>query len=198
LAVGSIDSNDFFVQCGTHNHPANEKLLVRSQITECIKNTVETKGFSNMKIVTDATKNLSDDTIVDIQKFKSLLDKCRRIKNAKYADYNSKFDDIPIFLQRDLQSQQFLQFDKGAGSLNRFLILFSNRNINYLETVETVLVDGTFWSVPSDFTQLITFNCFLFGKYYPLCFIIMNSKTQVSYIEAFSKLNELVKCKFNT
>jgi hypothetical protein len=58
--------------------------------------------------------------------------------------------------------------------------------------VDVGLVDGTFWSVPNNFEQLLTFNgCFL-GKFYPLIFILMEKKNEGSYDAAFKKLLSLV------
>jgi hypothetical protein len=51
----------------------------------------------------------------------------------------------------------------------------------------------TFWSVPANFKQLITINCYVFSKYFPLCYILMSEKSQNSYEQAFKKVVELTK-----
>ncbi|KAI5151345.1 hypothetical protein ENBRE01_2075 [Enteropsectra breve] len=57
---------------------------------------------------------------------------------------------------------------------------------------DTVLVDGTFKVVPRDFTQLLSFNGILFGRAYPLVYIILSNKREESYLEAFNVLKEQV------
>lgn len=155
-----------------------------------------TKKCSNSEIITSVTKDSKEEVIAILPKYKSLNDKITKEKNKHLKNFNPQFDDIPNFLKIDLNLQQFLQYDKGVESDNRFIIFFSENNRKYINTVETVLIDGTFWSCPSNFEQMITFNCRLFGNFYPLCFILLSSKREDDYKEAFGKLKELVECNF--
>lgn len=89
-----------------------------------------------------------------------------------------------------------MQYDSGSQSENRYVIFLSGNNIGYLEKCSTVLIDGTFWCVPRSFKQLITFNVFLFGKFYPLVFILMSSKQESAYINAFNTVKNIVNVNF--
>jgi hypothetical protein len=101
-------------------------------------------------------------------------------------------DALPEAVKNDLQGDCFIQFDKGCKSIRRFIILFSKRNVCFLNKCKTILIDGTFWSVPSLFKQLVTFNVLLFGRYMPLCYILLSDKSEESYNESFEQLNLMV------
>jgi hypothetical protein len=117
-------------------------------------------------------------------------------KYKNLADFNQNFDAIPLFLQKELIGDVFVQFDNGVGSRRRFVVMFSEKNIKYLKIIESILIDGTFWSVPTNFLQLITIIGRLFGKYYPIAFILMSEKSEAAYDEVFQKFRSLCDCNF--
>jgi superfamily I DNA/RNA helicase len=125
--VGSVSEENHFVQIGEHNHTENKEATIKAKVSDRIKTACSKENFNNLKIVTEVTKTLNDEELKHIPRFKSLMDKCIKMKKKKIESFNSRFDDIPDFLQRDLQGQKFLQFDKGAGVENRFIILFSKK-----------------------------------------------------------------------
>jgi hypothetical protein len=98
---------------------------------------------------------LNDEVVQLMPKYKILNDACTRIRNERFIDKN-QCDDIPLFLKKDYQNGLFLRYDKGVNSRNRFI--FFCYNLNYLKSSKTVLVDGTFWSVPNKFSQLAPLN----------------------------------------
>ncbi len=84
-----------------------------------------------------------DDNVVEVlSKFKSLVDKCTRIKNEAYKNYNP-------------------EFDSGLFGENRFLVSYSETIVHYLNNSDVVLIVGTFWCVPSNFYQLVTLNVYI-------------------------------------
>ncbi|KAF7685482.1 hypothetical protein CDIK_3769 [Cucumispora dikerogammari] len=168
----------------------------KAKLVTAILEKSKSGGTPNIEIITENTKHLNNNEIAQMPKFKSLNDKCSRVKKERFSGVNFNLNDIPDFLSKDMRGNKFLQFDKGALSTDRFIILFSEENKKTFSEVETVLIDGTFWSVPEQFTQLVTFNCSLFDKHLPLCFILMKSKNEASYLEAFSKLKNLTNCQF--
>lgn len=52
----------------------------------------------------------------------------------------------------------------------------------------------TFWSSSKEFTQLITMNSLLFGKFFSLCFILLTGQSEKKYFNAFTELKSL--CNF--
>lgn len=192
---GSVDEGDIFIQSGTHNHSKDSKKIIKLRAVNYIKNESCNNNSKNYEIVTNFTKNLNEEGIKNLPKFKSMMDKCTRVRNKKFI-VQSSFDDIPDFVKKDLQNNIFLQYDSGVTSEDRFCIFFSNFNRNFFSSVDTVLIDGTFWSVPVNFYQLVTFNFFIFGKYYPLIFVLMCDKSEKSYLKAFTMVKTLTKCCF--
>jgi hypothetical protein len=55
-----------------------------------------------------------------------------------------------------------------------------------------VIIDGTFWSVPNAFTQLITISGCFFGKKFALVYCLLSSKQESLYKQVFNKLTELI------
>lgn len=198
-AIGSVDDTDNFVASYEHNHTNHKIKIEKNLAVQLIKKKAKEGECNNIKIVTEVTKTLSDDVITTMPKFKTLTDECTRIKNQAYENMGDKYDDIPDFLKRTLNDEKFLQFDNRTESVNRYIILFSENSSIYITTGECpVLIDGTFWCVPSPFTQLLTFKFLLFGKFVPLIYILMSRKDEESYNEAFLKLLSLSKCRFKS
>jgi hypothetical protein len=56
-------------------------------------------------------------------------------------------------------------------------------------------MDGTFRSTPSDFFQLLTIHVLVFGKTFPAFYILLQNKKETSYSEAFSYINDVLRCK---
>jgi hypothetical protein len=194
--TGFIDSNGVFLFTGIHEHGSKEHKILKTTIMRQVTKCSNESGFSNFEIVTKLTKNLNEEQLKYIPKFKKMMDKCTKVKNKDLNITKKTCDDIPDFLKRDLQNEKFLQFDKGVGSNDRYIIFGSEKFKKHISKVTTVLIDGTFWSVPSEFHQLVTLCCCIFGKYYPLGFILMSYKKEESYFEAFFKCKEIFNCNF--
>jgi hypothetical protein len=191
-------NNDDFVLIGVHTH-AFDPIKIKNFKTIVELNAKSTVNMgTNISIITSITSKLDEENILKLPKYKSLNDKCARIKKLVFKNFKPFFDDIPLFLQTDLNNNKFLQYDTGVNSLDRFIIFFSENNVNHLKHVDVVLVDGTFWSVPYNFQQLVTINCFMFGRFYPLCYFVMQSKKTLSYFEAFKKFKNMTGANFKT
>lgn len=175
-----------------HNHENHFAKITRLKTKINIKKSAKNSCASNLSIITEVTKKLTDEEIKFIPKIKYLNDECTRSKN-KYTDITF---DIPNFLKLDATGKKFLQFDSGYNEKNRIILFFSEHLRFYLKHASTILIDGTFWSVPREFYQLLTINCLLFGKFFPICFILITNKKEETYINAFNKLLEFEPCKF--
>jgi hypothetical protein len=75
---------------------------------EEIKDRANKNIHSSVEIVTSVSKNLNKAEIKKLPRFKSMIDKVRRIRNKPLSRYNSEFDDIAKFLQTDLNGKKFL------------------------------------------------------------------------------------------
>jgi hypothetical protein len=67
-------------------------------------------------------------------------------------------------------------------------MFYSNDSRSNLQNAKTWLVDGTYKVCPSPFYQLYTIHGFLFGRCYPLVYVLCKSKTKKSYLRIFSQL----------
>ncbi|KAG0440085.1 hypothetical protein DMUE_1994 [Dictyocoela muelleri] len=172
-ATGII--NDQFVfeaSMEQHNHSKDYIMIEKCKALNIIKERAEKTQATNMKIVTDVTSMLDEEVLTKLPKFKNLLDKCTKLKKKSLVCWKQISKIFLKFFYKDLRNDKFLQYDKGVHSIKRFFVFLSSKNFNLLKSVSTVLIDGTFWSVPSNFCQLITINCYLFGKFFPLCYIL--------------------------
>ncbi|KAF7690695.1 hypothetical protein CDIK_2724 [Cucumispora dikerogammari] len=106
------------------------------------------------------------------------------------------FDDIPDKFKINLREETLLQNDSGSADDQRVLIFYSQYTIDLLTKTRYTLINGTFWSVPTLFTQLLTISGSAFGKSIPLVFILLASKEKEIYTKAFYKLKELTGCRF--
>jgi hypothetical protein len=125
-----------------------------------------TSELSNITLITHLTKNMDDGELQDLQKYKTINDIVTRKRNEKFNKHDYKQDDIPEFLKKDLCGNKFVRFDSGVSDNERFIIFYTDFAEKYFTKIENVLVDGTFWSVPSEFTQLITFNFQVFENFF--------------------------------
>jgi hypothetical protein len=195
-SVGILQNDDTFERQSMHNHPNFGSKINKMKALVQIKESVNRNSGNNLNIVTGITKKFDEEVLRIMPKFKSMIDNCNRLKNKNLGFNKVNFDDIPDFLKNDLTNETFLQYDSGVVDNDRFIIFFSTRNKKIFCESKIVLVDGTFWSVPRGFKQLITLNFYLFGKYFPLIFILMRSKREEDYKRAFCKIVELINPRF--
>jgi hypothetical protein len=71
--------------------------------------------------------------------------------------------------------------------------MFSDFKASISEKIIQVMIDGTFKSAPSGFCQLLTIHGRIFGKTFPIVYILLKNKTEELYCLAFLKLKELLK-----
>jgi hypothetical protein len=162
---GSVICDQFY-RLNEHDHQTQEEKITKNKTMQSIKATALEEKRSNVSIVTNVTKNFQEKTINTLPNFKSILDACTRVRYKKLPFFKPSLEDIPDILSFDLQKKKFIQYDSGVVDINRFVIMFSESNINLMHKIETVLIDGTFWSTPSPFYQLLTINCQCFGRYF--------------------------------
>lgn len=197
-AFGIIsETNDMFVITSTHNHQSNYIKAKTEIALSNIKEETRRGERSNMSIITDETKMLNAEVLSYLPKLKNINDRCTIIRKKKFGHRSLINEDIPLLFQKDLCGDQFMQYDEGVlAGKERFIIFYSKKNDYLIKNVEVVLVDGTFWSAPLDFKQLLTLNILVFGRIFPICYILLNGKTEEIYKSAFKKFVEVCKVDF--
>lgn len=88
---------------------------------------------------------------------KSLLQSIRRVRTSSDAErLATNLIDLVISEKfTTIKEERFLLYDSGPGD-DRILIFSKDRNLQYLNDVEVMLMDGTFEIVPPMFEQQYT------------------------------------------
>ena len=177
-----------------HNHDFDNKKidihLKRQQIKE---KTLKTNERTS-DIVVRAMSDVKPELIPSMPIERSLKNYVNRIKNSKFGNIKPAIPDFPESLRINFRGDGFLQHDSGIGKNNRFVIFQTSFQKEVAEKVDVALIDGTFKSVPHGFYQLITVQGQVMGKFYPLCFILMENKTEEAYKICFRYIKE--ECSF--
>jgi hypothetical protein len=109
--------------------------------------------------ITNLTKTMGNEKIINIQKYKSMTRIIRRERNKKFKDLSVEVYDIPDMLAKNSRDERFLLFDSGVYDIDRIIIYLSPFQKKYIMASETWLIDGTFKSTPPSFYQLLTIHC---------------------------------------
>jgi hypothetical protein len=76
------------------------------------------------------------------------------------------------------------------------MIVFGNaENLVHLRNSRAWLCDGTFYSAPSNFLQVYVIFCSIFGKSFPVLYILLKDKSQQSYERMFEKIKSFCDYK---
>jgi hypothetical protein len=71
---------------------------------------------------------------------------------------------------------------------NRFVIFAIDFEISWLKKAKTILIDGTFWSSPNGFTQLITIHSICLENNFILAYILAANKKERNVQNYFFKI----------
>lgn len=177
----------------THNHLSDYENITKIKALHKIKQSSITKCDPPKSIITNISPSLSDATIQLMPKYKSLRDNIRRSR-AKNMNIPLYFDEIPESLRFNLRGERFFRFDSGVYSEDRYVIFYSDFASSVLKKTKSIIIDGTFYSVPRDFYQLIIIYGNIFNKSVALAYILATSKTELIYINIFKFIRENTLC----
>ena len=104
-----------------------------------------------------------------------------KARAKEFLNITPEDEDIPDTLRYTSRGELFVIHDSGVRDPERCVILCSTRQLGYLKKSSTWLIDGTFRSAPSVFTQLITIHGLVVAKTYPLAFILLRTKKETAY-----------------
>ncbi|MEM7070083.1 MAG: hypothetical protein AAF478_14490 [Pseudomonadota bacterium] len=95
-----------------------------------------------------------------------------------------KFDD----------NSEFFAADSGQNDPKRIVIFSSpQQDLRRLETVDTIRVDGTFWTVPHIFHQLLTIHAEVYGQNFPFLYCLLPDKSEETYRKTFVMITNLCR-----
>ncbi|CAF0987067.1 unnamed protein product [Brachionus calyciflorus] len=181
-----------------HNHSSDEaedidcKLLI-NEIKEPAKQTTE----NPRTIIADAFTKLPRSSGFLMPSKETLTRKINYRRSYQLGDAKSKLKNrqeiiIPEELKFTYSGHQFVLIDTGEDDKDRMIILASDENIKYLNSVKMWCIDGTFDISPSLFKQLFTINVLLNGRNLPLLNAFLVDKLEKTYRRLFYFIKEFV------
>lgn len=194
--VSFFKANRTLIEVSSHNH-SNES--TKSQV-EISRKKIKTRAIETSErpkdIVAKEIITLNNRERCEAPKLKSMLDSVTRLRSKEFSHgiLSQAGEDIPDSLKFTSKGHEFLMYDSGFDSYERFLIYCSQEQLIYLRKSKTWLIDGTFRCAPRDFNQMISIRGMISGKAYALAFIIINSKRERLYQKAFEILREKLNC----
>lgn len=99
--------------------------------------------------------------------------------------------DIPIALQVTSRNTNFLLWDSGPDDSRRILMFGTEKNLKVLQDKDNWHVDGTFKVAPELFFQVFTIHAVVDKSSLPLIYVLLQDKSEESYVRIFQKLLEL-------
>jgi hypothetical protein len=150
---------------------------------------------STKEILVNITKNLNTEEISHTLKLKSLGNIVSKKRSEVIKNFICENSDIPSFLTKNKRNENFIEYDSGVSCNGRFIIFMSEFNKMHLRKSSIWLIDGTFYCVPTGFSQLLSIHAILYGKSFPLAYILCTDKTELMYDNIFEKIISTVEHK---
>ncbi|KAF7694780.1 hypothetical protein CDIK_1938 [Cucumispora dikerogammari] len=125
-----------------------------------------------------------------------MINLTNRVRNKNTKDFIPSLPDILSSLRTNYRNKEFMRYDShdyNDTQGKRFVIFFSDIQHKFLKKNDTWCIDKTFKTVFSHFYQLITIHGDVLEKYFLLCYILLESKTEQNYVLAFNKFTELTQ-----
>ena len=173
-----------------HNHEANagkaKKKTIMSKIKETSTNSNATIGNILDRVV---GADMCNPEVVDIlPTFKSLRNSINGSRNPLRRNINPQVDDIPEQLKEDRLDRDFMRYDSGIDSANRFLLFIYEDKPLRMSCSDILVVDATFRTVPHPFYQLLVVHVVFLDRTFPLAYSLITNKTEESYKSVFEKI----------
>ena len=185
-SYNQIDSID-------HTHVADPGRAQRVIQESKLKEKALTSNERPTDIFVDLTKNLHEEAIISMPSRKSFKDRITKLRSKALIDYQSAAEDIPECFRKNLRNEKFFEYDSGVNDSKRFVIYQSDFQLNFLKKSSIWIIDGTFKTVPKEFTQMISIHSIIFGKCFALAYILMKTKQKDIYDKVFSYIREKIE-----
>lgn len=185
-----IKDRNIIISSTNHMHNRDQKKINNLLLNMRIKNTALTTTNKAAEVVLEEIQNLEDFRLCEMPPIKYLRDIITKTRTKKLFNATSKYDDIPSCLKKTLKGDIFIRSDTGVNDELRIIIFLGENGIKWIEKCKKFIIDGTFYSVPRDFCQLVTVHGEIFGRFVPLCYCLLKSKNLEIYVRLFKQLKE--------
>lgn len=186
-------SSGIIIRAGQqHTHESNQIEIAVHEVIRTIKRTAEEHpNAPPSQIFANQVAHLSNDEVIaNLPQRSDVLRNINRIQNRHRPTNPITLQELQIQApySRTLNGDQFVQFDSGADDVNRFIMFYTTRNLERLSHSRTILCDGTFKTVPSQFYQLYTIHGKVLNYVFPLVYVIATRKTEDFYSQVLNRL----------
>lgn len=173
-----------------HNHPRDsDNRLMRQVVANACKRKAANDMFERpsklmcREMSRAALEVLSEGDRVQIRK--SIHSARAKLRPPLPKDLNELHRGLQSYIVQTKLAENFMLVND---DVNNIVMFSTEKNLQFLVTCEFLLMDGTFYSAPSLFTQIFI----IFGKkkcvHVPLVFILLTSKEEAAYEHALRKL----------
>ncbi|KAI0989484.1 hypothetical protein GJ496_007858 [Pomphorhynchus laevis] len=173
------------ISAESHTCSSNEGKNAAIIANQNILNRCKESNERFVTVFTSETKNLETKTLSKVTSFENMRDYAKKIRNERDNYTPGPENDIPLELQTTLNGFRFLQYDSGLTSGSRTVIFYSEEFLSYIKNLKVIIVDGTFKSSPQQFYQLVTIQGYLYGRFIPLIFVLLQEKSEDKYKDVF-------------
>ncbi|KAF7685046.1 hypothetical protein CDIK_4205 [Cucumispora dikerogammari] len=183
------NKSDEIIKEKQHSHDSNELKVKKNILMAKLKDRIINTKENSRNIITDMLSKTEENLLIAIPPISYLVDKSTRIRNNGFERFQPDYEDFPDSLKKTMRKETFLQFDSGIECPNRVVLFYSLPTIEYLKKSDVIMMDGTFKICPPSFYQIYTIHGVIYGKSFPMIYIIMKNKTQSAYSLAFNFIN---------
>lgn len=180
-----------------HNHPNVAVEIERLKIIRRIKSrATATEERSNIIISRELQNINANEVLTELPALKSLNRIIGRERTRENNLSEWSYEDIPECLKFDSHGNPFLVFDSGFNDINRIVVFSNFKKQSFISKASIIMIDGTFRSCPYSFYQVLIIYAEFFSKYYPIYYILLKNKQELSYSKAFEYVkNQLLNVK---
>ncbi|XP_078516122.1 uncharacterized protein LOC144781255 [Lissotriton helveticus] len=187
----AVTLGDSVLRTTDHNHSASATAI---EVRESINGMKEIAGNSNdpcAAILREVSQTIPEHVASSMPAIPNLR---RIIQRKKQATNPTRitprtFSDItiPRELSLTVANEPFILYDN-ENALKRVLIFSTPRNLSRLENSDVWMMDGTFKSTPTPFTQIYTIHGYVNTTVVPLVYSLLPDKQSSTYTEFLSVL----------
>ena len=178
-----------------HTHVPDPSLSEAKSRAAQLRQRAATSNDAPRRIILETQTNLSAAAVAMMPKCRSLqrtVERKRKLAGEPIAAPQTVVDiDILQRLRESSRGEKFLLHDSGADDPNRFFIFGTDDNIRLLQENRHWFADGIFKVSPHLFYQVHTIHVLCQGCVVPVVYVLMQNKTQQSYIRVLQQIRQL-------
>lgn len=177
-----------------HNHEPDHQTIrslnINNKIKACVReDPTEKPSDIYKKIRTELDENLfiTEREKTDLS-FSTLRSKTSLIYREKYKQI-PRNQDLNLLNEESefakIDGHNFLIINEVGAEM---LVFSTDDFVKHLCEAKKILMDGTFYTSPTDFTQLYTIHTKISGQVFPVLYALLPNKTELTYVRLLRKI----------